>query len=294
MASVSRRTRPPAIEILRPLNALMAGSGVFIGGVVAVSTGILAWDTFLRVALAYIAAFTATGAGNTLNDIVDAETDRINHPYRPIPMGALTSTQAKHITVLGFGITLILALLINFLTFIVAVVNVSLMVGYEFSLKKKGLAGNLTISYLTGSVFLFGGVSTLQNGSIADMISADATRVTLILAFLAFLASAGREIIKDIEDMEGDTDRLTLPKRIGKGKAAALAGVLILTAVGLSWLPYYLGILDTVYYLGIVLLADAVFVFSAAVGASTPKRSERLAKIAMFIALVAFFAGAVV
>lgn len=292
MELIRKRTLPPQIEILRPLNALMAGLGVFIGGVVAASTDILSQPILFRVFLAYIAAFTATGAGNTLNDIVDKETDKINHPMRPLPSGRLSYLMAMYIVIAGFGITIFLSLLINLLTFLVAMMNVILMVGYELYLKRKGLAGNLTISYLSGSVFLFGGVSTLENGSLSELVFSSATAVTSILALLAFLSSAGREIIKDIEDMEGDTDRQTLPKVIGKKNAGITAAILILCAVGLSWLPYYLHILGKVY-LGIVIPADGMFIFSAIKGADCPVSAQKVAKLAMLLSLIAFFIGAI-
>ena len=38
---------------------------------------------------------------------------------------------------------------------------------------------------------------------------------TLWMFGLAFLATISREIIKDIQDLEGDKDRFTLPARIG-------------------------------------------------------------------------------
>ena len=280
------------LTLLRPLNAVMAGVGVFIGGVVAAGGDILELDVFTRVVLAYLAAFFATGAGNALNDIVDAETDRVNHPERPIPSGKLTKEQVKRVVFLGYTLTLILAAVINYLNLGIAILNISLMIGYELSLKKKGLVGNLIVSYLTASVFLFGGVATLENGPIMDMLTSDNTRVTIILALLAFLASAGREIIKDIEDMEGDKDRLTFPMKIGKKRAGFFAGGLIIIAVGFSWVPYYLEILGKVY-LALVLVADGTFVYSAAMAIQNPARSQKIAKIAMLVALVAFLAGAI-
>jgi len=245
------------LALIRPLNAVMAGVGVLIGGIVAVGGDIIDQSIALRVILAYFAAFFATGAGNALNDIVDAETDKVNHPERPIPSGKLSRSQVMKMVVLGYSLTFIFAVFINYLNFIIAFVNISLMIGYEFRLKKMGFIGNLTISYLTGSVFLFGGAATLEKDGLIDMVTSNEFGVTLILAFLAFLSSVGREIIKDIQDMEGDTDRLTLPMKIGVKKAGILSGVMIMAAVGLSWLPFYFEILGNVY-LAIVIIADAI------------------------------------
>ncbi len=281
------------ITLLRPLNAVMAGVGVFVGGIVAVGTDIAGNEILFRVVLAYFAAFFATGAGNALNDVVDAETDQINHPERPIPSGKLSRSQVMRVVVIGYGLTFLLAAFINYLNFIIAFFNISMMVGYELKLKKLGFVGNLSISYLTGSVFLFGGAATLENGALIDMITSSEFGVTVILAFLAFLASVGREIIKDIQDIEGDTDRQTLPMRIGKQRAGMLAGIMILSAVGLSWLPYYYEILGNVY-LGIVAIADVLFVYTVVNAVGNPALSQKMAKFAMLIALIAFLAGTVV
>ena len=284
---------PTYISLLRPLNAVMAGVGVIVGGVVAVGMDITGQDVLLRVILAYLAAFFATGAGNALNDIVDAETDRVNHPERPIPSGKLTPAQVKRVVYLGYGVTFLLSAFVNYLIFIIAFINISLMVGYEIRLKKMGFVGNLTISSLTGSVFIFGGAATLEKEALTDMILSSEFRVTLILAFLAFLSSVGREIIKDIQDMEGDTDRSTLPMKVGKQRAGLLAAAMISIAVALSWLPYYFDILGGTY-LAIVLPADVLFMYAALTGVSNPAQAQRLAKYAMLSALMAFMIGAIV
>ena len=265
---------------------------MIVGGIVAVGTDITGQDVLLRVILAYLAAFFATGAGNALNDIVDAETDKVNHPKRPIPSGKLTQAQVKRVVYLGYMLTFLLSAFVNYLIFIIAFINISLMVGYEIRLKKRGFVGNLTISYLTGSVFIFGGSATLENEALTDMILSNEFRVTLILAFLAFLSSVGREIIKDIQDMEGDTDRSTLPMKIGKQRAGLLAAGMIIIAVALSWLPYP-DILGSTY-LAIVLPADALFIYAAVTGVSNPYRAQKVAKYAMLGALMAFMIGAIV
>jgi geranylgeranylglycerol-phosphate geranylgeranyltransferase len=280
------------ITLLRPLNAVMAGVGVFVGGIVAMGTDITGADVLFRVILAYFAAFFATGAGNALNDIVDAETDKVNHPERPIPSGKLTPDQVRLVVYAGYGLTFLLSAFVNILNFIIAFINISLMVAYEMRLKKMGFVGNLTISYLTGSVFIFGGSATLENAGIIDMATSSEFGVTVILAFLAFLVSVGREIIKDIQDMEGDTDRFTLPMKIGKQKAGLLAAGMIIIAVAFSWLPVHFDILGSTY-LAIVLPADALFVYAALTGSANPARAQKLAKFAMLGALMAFMIGAI-
>jgi len=71
------------LRLARPGNCVMSAVGVGIGGLVAVRSA--AWGEFawpLLWAGAAAAAFTA--GGNALNDVYDRETDRVNHPERPL------------------------------------------------------------------------------------------------------------------------------------------------------------------------------------------------------------------
>jgi geranylgeranylglycerol-phosphate geranylgeranyltransferase len=115
---------------------------------------------------------------------------------------------------------------------------------------------------------------------------------TYIIALLAFLAILGREIVKDIEDMEGDFDRLTLPKRIGARNAGIAASASFLIAVALSPLPYIDGTFG-IWYLGGVLFADATFIYCAIVHFRNPTKGQKMAKYGMLLALMAFLIGGI-
>src|SRR2546428_7527295 len=194
----------------------MSAVGVAIGGVVGV--GSAAWGDLARpLALAAAAAASFTAGGNALNDIFDRETDRINHPDRPLASGQLTLGTARAFAVSAFVIAAVLAAFINPFALLIVGLNVILMLSYENWLKARGAPGNVVVAYLVGSLFLFAGVSVFRS-STGPLIR------TRILAALAFLATLGREITKDIEDMRGDVDRLTLPRRIGASRAGLVAG----------------------------------------------------------------------
>ncbi len=273
------------VRLARPINCVMSAVGVGIGGVVGV--GSAAWGEFappLALAAAAAAAFTA--GGNALNDIFDRETDRINHPDRPLASGKLALGAARTFAVSSFAIAALLAVFINRFGFALAIVglNVMLMVSYEAWLKARGVAGNVVIAYLVGSLFLFAGVSVFQSGP-------DPLIRTGILAALAFLATLGREITKDIEDMRGDVDRRTLPRRIGPNRAGAVAGLALGLCVALSFLPLYYGVLGVGYAI-LVVPADGMFIYAALHSAANPARSQRVTKYAMIVALAAFLAGA--
>jgi len=271
------------LRLARPINCVMSALGVGIGGVVAARSG--AWGAFAGpLALAGAAAASFTAGGNALNDLYDRETDRVNHPDRPLPSGSVTLREARAFTAAAFVVTAVLAALVNVFAFAVVILNIALMVLYEASLKAQGAPGNLVIAYLVGSLFLFAGVSVFRS-STAPLVR------TSLLAALAFFTTVGREITKDIQDIRGDVDRRTLPRRIGIRPAGWAAALSFLVGVLLSLAPLPLHVLS-VAYAALVIPADGMFIYAALHSAANPARSQRVAKYGMIVALAAFLAGA--
>ncbi|MHA1916295.1 MAG: hypothetical protein ACW97V_18240, partial [Promethearchaeota archaeon] len=66
-----------AIEILRPINALMGGLTVIIG-VLNTRVGINTFTLVLNILLGVATYFFITGSGMVINDYYDIEIDKIN------------------------------------------------------------------------------------------------------------------------------------------------------------------------------------------------------------------------
>jgi len=260
---------------------LLAGLAVLIGAVVA-GSGELPY----AAGIAFAAAALISGAGNAVNDYFDRDIDAVNRPYRPIPSGRLSSRTAVVLASCLFGLGVVLAALINLPCLALAAINSAVLFTYSAELKRRGLAGNLTISYLVGSTFLFGGLAV---GEIS---------VVGILAIMAALSTVGRELIKDIEDIQGDQKLglRTFPLSHDAGKAAALAIGFIAAAVAISPLPYALEIFGWAY-LALVIPSILAFIAAAAIikRSQEPEAAGRASlacKIAMGLGLLAFLAGA--
>jgi len=261
----------------------MSAVGVAVGGVVAV--GPAAWGPFaLPLALAGAAAAAFTAGGNALNDIYDRETDRVNHPDRPLASGQMSVGTAWSFVAASFGGAAVLAALVNASALGLVAVNGVLMFSYESGLKARGAPGNLVIAFLVGSLFLFAGLAVYR-GPAEPLVR------TGVLASLAFLATLGREVTKDIEDFRGDVDRITLPRRIGARAAGAVAAVALFVGVALSALPLLVQVLGWGYAI-LVIPADGMFIYAALHSAANPSRSQRVTKYGMIVALAAFLAGA--
>jgi geranylgeranylglycerol-phosphate geranylgeranyltransferase len=267
-------------RLFRLGNCVMGAFGALLAAIVCVGLdGIGDFGTQVAFSMSVVIAFTA--AGNSLNDYFDREVDRVAHSERPIPSGAVAPSGALVASVALFAIALILGIMINLWSIGIVVTSIAIMVGYERYLKAEGIAGNLAISWLTGALFLFGGAAV------------ERLDLAWILAALAFLATLGREIVKDIQDIEGDKgSRRTLPMRIGARKAGFLASVGFLAAVALSPAPYLLDLLSS-WYVPAVLVSDAIFIYCALIHFQSPERGQKVAKLAMLVALLAFLLGGV-
>ena len=271
------------VQLIRPLNCIMVAAAVFIGALIAKGLGVLEVH-YLEVSIACSVAFLFTGAGNSLNDYYDRDIDRVNHPQRPIPSKKLSPLRAVWIAFVLFFISLCLALFINSVAFLIVVANLAVMLSYEIFFKVKGAAGNLTISWLTATAFLFGGAAV---GGMEK---------TLVLGILAFLATLGREIAKDIEDIRGDTNRNTLPMKYGTKKAGVFASFFMALGVIISPIPIITGIFPgqgSMYYTPIIGVADAIFIYSIVILLREKNKASTPIKGAMLIALFAFLAGGI-
>ncbi len=272
----------PWIKIIRPINGLMSIIATSVSGFIGLGTAIIYFFNWKYIMFAVIVAFLITCAGNVLNDVVDVEIDKVNHPTRPIPAGQINKNRARSVSMAFFGVGIIVSILtLHLISIIIAVIASILLAMYELRIKKFGLSKNLTISLLVGLLFIFGGVSVNAGSKM------------IILFVLAFLAIFSREIIKDVEDISGDVNRKTLPKRYGIKVADYLAFLVVVVLVAISFLPYYLGILS-VFYLYVVILADFIFLVSVFITFRSPTKGQQISKYAMIIALASFVIGELV
>ncbi len=270
----------PYIRLARPLNCILASVSIPIIMVTlyGLESPTLERAVFTILGMLVVSSFTA--AGNALNDYYDREEDLINHPERPIPAGDVSPEGALRFAAALFVISILLSLFLPwYLPQIIVVISVVLMISYELRLKSTGLPGNASIAWLTGSLFVFA-------GAIYGHLE-----VPLVLGVLAFLATVGREIAKDIQDIRGDFTRKTLPKRIGVKWAKISAAVTIIAAVGISPYPYIQGLLS-VHYLILVIAADIIFIYSLFIF-KEPKRTQNFIKLGMVVALLAFLFGGI-
>jgi len=268
------------VELLRPVNGLMASSAVLVGAFVSSSP--THWGPAFAGAAA---AFLAAGAANALNDRLDVATDSINRPGRPIPSGRLTARAAGWTAfVCGFA-ALALAVAVAPRAVALVLVWLVLMALYSKALKGVPLAGNIVVSLVASTPFLMGGFT---QGSYL---------LSLVPCALAFLVHLAREIVKDVEDAAGDEAAgvRTLAVRRGAAMSFAVARGVLVILMGLAALPFGYGIYGW-GYAAVVVVIDVVLVrlllsMTTNSDAAGLRRSSTTLKLIMALGLVAFVVG---
>ena len=276
------------LRLLRVQNLAVSFVGALVGGLVARGTGVaVPAEVWAFVLLAGISTACITAAGNVLNDLLDLEVDRTNHPDRPLVRGEVSLETARGLVVGLFmaGLFAVLPVVVvdPWVGFLLAVAVLALL-GYEFLLKARGFAGNLVVALLTALVFLYGGAAA-GNGALL-----------LPFAGMAFLATLSREVIKDMEDVRGDVGRVTLPMTYGLPYSSRVAQGSVLAAIALSLVPlaWFVSVTSVVgiIYLVLVGAADALFGVSVRYLPERLHYEQTMSKVAMTVALVAFLAVA--
>ena len=272
----------PYIALTRPGNVVLTAVAVVAGSYIAAGDNI--FDFQVEIMIASLAAMMLVGGGNALNDYNDRESDKENHPNRPIPAGLISADETLVYSriLLSAGLLIVLFGLANKLPFIIALIGTITLISYENKLKALGLSGNIAVGFMSGAVFLYAGMVVNDPGP------------TLWMFGLAFLATVAREIIKDIQDLEGDTDRFTLPARIGIAKSLFVTGILLVVAWSLSFtaITQFSGIASNAYAIG-VSIANVIMLLGFQNARNGDYFSgQKKIKQGMGVAMLAFIAAA--
>lgn len=176
--------------------------------------------------------------GYVVNEIFDIQIDKFNRPHR-IFIGQIISNRNAWwlyslLNISAIMIGLFLSTQFSWFVYLSPIVIFSLFI-YSYSLKKSFLAGNILVSALV-ALLPFLVYLPVYNSSLEIILNADKKMFlfsSLGYVSFAFFSNLKREIVKDVEDYEGDIKAgcNTLPIVLGKPKAVKIArflGILIL------------------------------------------------------------------
>ncbi|MEO9144522.1 MAG: geranylgeranylglycerol-phosphate geranylgeranyltransferase [Ginsengibacter sp.] len=247
--------------------------------------------------LLVIASVSIAGAGYIINDYFDVNIDQVNKSSRVIIGKFIKRRVAILLHALLSLIGLVLSLYIGyklqnvFIPFFNFLAIILLWV-YSSLFKKKLLIGNVLISLLTAWVIL---VLTLSEYrfriSPQDIVWQRLLKLSFIYAGFAFIISLIREVIKDMEDMEGDMKYrcTTMPVVWGIPVSKVFTGVWIVVLIGLlAALQIYviqLGWWLSVLYSIITIIIPLIWVLRRLYEANTPQQFHLLSTVVKVIML---------
>lgn len=237
------------VELARPLNGIIAFISAWLGGMFA-SAGGLENLADIRLWLVSVSALVLLSAGNAINDYCDYDIDCINRVSRPLPSGRIRKRDALIFALCLIALGIGLGACINVYALGIAMLVSTAVVTYAFWLKRAPFIGNLVVSALTGLTFIAGGVAI------------ESVEGTLVPAVFAFLFTLPREIVKDLEDTEGDLKNGVRTLAILNPQLAVNLTLGFLGAVILfSPMPYLFGWYSGLYLVAVVLGVDLVILY---------------------------------
>ena len=240
------------IALLRLPYWLMTG-GLSVLTAFAISKTMIAPQIILLI---FFSMALITSAGFAINDYFDRESDAVIKPKRPIPSGALSLKQVVAVSGILFALGLVMAALINWLSFVIIAVDSLLLLIYSYMVKRKsGFVANILVGILTGTAFMYG-QATITNPAIVNLVS-------LSLYPIAF-GTIGGNVLRDILSVEGDSKvgYPTLPQKIGSISATKVGALFFLLTGLLAPLPYFIGNF-TFYYLPLILLWSILLIYAS-------------------------------
>lgn len=269
------------IKITRPLNVLISFISIGIGALVS---GSFHWSDILL--FAGLTAAMITAGANIINDIFDLEIDRINKPQRPLPSGRISLKGAGLMFAALYGAGLIFAALCGKVMFFSALIIALLLYWYSAALKKTVLWGNLLVSVVSGFTFIYGAMSV------------GGWRGGVMPALLAFFFHFGRELLKDMQDVEGDRagNAITFSAKYGLKQAAVLTKTVFLILIAVTVVPFFFKIYNEIYLIIVIFGVDSVLVYVISVlndrmSAFQLGRLSKLLKADMLVGLLAIYLG---
>ncbi len=275
------------VRLIRPINCVMMGFAVIVGAALA-DRGIFAQQVS-GLLLGFSTGFFLTGATMAVNDYYDRDIDVINEPKRPIPSGAIAPREALTfaitLTVVGF----LAAVATNWQCLILAAASWAVFVLYTTKGKRTGFLGNLMVSVCIAVPFVYG----------SFVVGEGLAPVAGIFVAIVFFSNTGREVTKGIVDIEGDREKniRTVAVLHGEKKAAVVAAALLIFAVCLTPVPWFLGIVYF-WYLPFVVLTDVGLILASILLLLNPSRENakkiKNRELAWFLSgLLAFVIGAI-
>jgi len=247
-------------KLIRPLNLsiialTMYGLGVFFETIYS-KNEIFGTESLPFILLVFSTVLIAAG-GNIINDYFDIKADRINKPERQIIGVHIKRRSAivSHwiINFIAFSIAVYLSWVMDsFLYVFIHLFSINVLWYYSMKGKRQFLFGNILIAALTALVPALVGLyyhqifenEVPQMDQFSFLLNSEIHYIyylTIGLGIFAFILNLAREIVKDMEDVEGDRKlpAKTLPIILGLQKSKYISALIL---SGVSICTLYIGL----------------------------------------------------
>ena len=265
----------------------------------------LALTDFNYILLIFATVCIAAG-GYVINNIMDQDTDEVAKPQNRVVGVSISETVAYNwyigLTIVGVGIGFYLSNVIYKPTFASMFILVAtLLYMYATSFKQIPVLGNVVVALmLSTSIIIIGLFDILPAIDVDNRFRMkEAFDILMHYAIFAFIINLIREIVKDLEDMDGDYQSgiNTLPIAIGVQKTKIIVGVLTVISIGI--LAYYVNSnlfeLDYVVYYAMVLIVGPLIYFGVKLmNAANKKEFHHLSLVLKIILFFGILSVAVI
>ena len=225
----------------------------------------------------------AMAFANIMNDVLDIEVDKLNHPKRMLVEGLINIKKAKVLCSIFLILTIVTSFFLGTTSklFIYFYVLPSL-ISYNLFFKEKPIIGNIIVSSLLGSVFIF-----------TELSLTNEIKIMIVPFLLAFNLSFIREFIKDIHDSFGDkkNNMNTLPIILGVKKSILFISIYIMFSIFLFLIPYIIKLYNINYLIALFFLIEIPLIYSLFLLFNNPEIStfRQLTLLHKFLAILGLF-----
>lgn len=247
--------------------------------------------------LLVVASVCIAAGGYVINNIMDQETDDFSKPENVIVGKHISEGMAYNIyvafNIIGVGIGFYLSNIIQKPMFsAVFIVVAGTLYMYATSLKQNLLIGNIVVALLLSFSVIIIGIFDLYPITQESNQLQMATLFSILLdyALFAFMINFIREIVKDMEDIDGDynSGMSTLPIVLGKERTAKI--VFGLTFIPIVLLIYYMNenlmeVQLVIFYLLLFVLAPLIYFLIKIWNAESKKDFKHLSLILKLVLL---------
>ncbi len=251
-------------------------------------------------ALLIISTVSIAAAGYIINDYFDVKIDEVNKPQRIIIDRGISRRKAilwhTFLNIIGVGIGFYLAAIIDLYPLALIQLSAFIMLWYYSTrFKKQFFIGNFVIGLLSALVVC--SVLAYQLLFLPDLLLTFPIAVYNLLTyfglycFFSFWTTLIRELIKDMEDIEGDriANCKTIPIVAGMQSAKSLAAayILVLICVLVGCIVYFLSMAQYfpaayIAFLIIIPLFALIWLLIEAESKIHFKRASMLTKLIIF------------